>query len=292
MHIVIHVGAHKTASSLIQWYLHDHVETLADIGVRHVLRTEMKRLAGWGTVVEREPQRLRSRLLEEMEAGGHVVIASHEDIMGHPFVSGHGELYPHAPRLARSLREACDGLDVRVVLYVRPIESFVESYYVQTVQQGGTATFREWFDTLDGEPFSWEPMVRGLDEAFGPDAVALGDFREIRQGQNAFLRSFLDRCQAPAPETIDYEQVRNASVSARGLEMARAVNPLTRDLREHRRTRRFIQEHFSNQHEERARPMPDEIRERLREQHHAEYERLAERARAARLPAEPERPIP
>lgn len=284
MHTVLHVGAHKTGTSLVQWYVRDHLDQLQALGIRHVLRTEMKGLAGSGTIVEEHPDRLRRRLDEELAAGGVGVLASSEDVLGPPFVPGHTGLYPQARRFAEALRVACEGLDVRVVLYLRPVDEFVESYYVQTVQQGSTQAFEPWYDALDEAALSWEPMVEALDDVFGADRVALGDFREIRDGQDAFLRRFLVRARLPVPEEVSYDRVRNPSVSARGLEMARTINPLVRGRDENLAVRRFIQRNFSNRTEERARPMPDPVRARLRARRGEEYERLAERARSALAP--------
>ena len=46
--IVVHVGAHKTGTSLIQKYMRDKPEQLTPFGVRAVSRSDTNTLIGWG----------------------------------------------------------------------------------------------------------------------------------------------------------------------------------------------------------------------------------------------------
>ena len=134
--------------------------------------------------------------------------------------------------------------------------------------------------------------MEALEHAFGADRVIMGDFAEITAGQNQFLRQFMTRSGLPQPPTVDYERDHNPSISARGLQIALGINPHLNTARERRVTRLFLQKHFSNQVEDRARPMPADLRRSVTDQMAAEYERLAARAAAAlATPLEPP-PLP
>lgn len=284
MRTVLHLGAHKTGTSLIQKYLRDHPEERERLGLGLIPRSDMNHLIGSGQQLVEHPGRLRDRLETETAQPWTAVVASHEDALGPPFDHRVGPgLYPRAAATARLLADLCAEVgdaEVRIVYYVRPIEDFLESYYLQTVHQGGTRSFEEWVGDLDLEAIRWQPVVDALDAAFGPERVLLGDFREVAHGQSPFLRWFLERAGLPAPDDIDYPAARNRSLSDRGLRMALSVNPLLETREERKATRRFLQGHFNNHVEERARPMPAGLRERLAEQHGEEYARLAARARA------------
>ena len=281
MRVVIHVGAHKTGTSLVQRYFSDQPRKTLARGIGLITRDDASnRLVGWGDIVHEQPEALRSRLEEEMAKRPSVVFMSLENTLGRPFLTDRPGLYPDATRGAEGLAKACDGLDTHVVYYVRPIADFLESYYLQTVQQGATHSFREWYETLSG-PHSWAPAVRALDDAFGAERVLMGDFAEIAAGQNEFLQQFMTRAGLPQPPTVDYEPVRNRSLSARGLEIALAINPYLTSDGERRETRLFLQKHFSNQLEDRARPMPEDLRRSVQDETAAEYEALASRAATA-----------
>lgn len=286
MRVVIHVGAHKTGTSLVQKYYKDENEVIRDVGVSYIPRVDASELVGWGN---KPPEGLRSRLEEEAAKRPPVVLMSLENMLGRPFQPDRAGLYPDAAQGAEGLAKASDGFDAYVVFYVRPIADFLESYYLQTIHQGKWHTFTEWYETLTG-PHRWAPVVQTLEDAFGAERVILGDFSEIKAGQNQFLRQFMTRAGLPQPPTVDYEKIRNASVSARGLEIALALNPHLHDANERRMTRVFLQQHFSNQQEERARPMPEELRRSITAETAAEFETLA--ARAAADLATPRVPAP
>ena len=281
MRVVIHVGAHKTGTSLVQRYFSDQPQKTRALGIGLITREDASnRLVGWGDKVHDRPEDLRSRLEEEMAKQPSVVFMSLENTLGRPFLTDRPGLYPDATRGVEGLAKACDGFDTHVVYYVRPIVEFLESYYLQTVQQGAWHSFQDWYGTLDG-PHTWTPAVSALDETFGADRVLMGDFAEIALGQNEFLQQFMTRAGLPQPPTVDYDLVRNRSLSARGLEIALSINPHLSSASERRETRLFLQKHFSNQLEDRARPMPEDLRRSIEAETAAEYEALAARAAAA-----------
>jgi hypothetical protein len=291
MRVVIHVGAHKTGTSLVQRYFNVDAERNQALGIGFIERADISLLLGWGN---KPPELLRGRLEEEAARRPSVILTSHENTLGRPFMPDRAGLYPDATQGAESLAKACDGFDTHVVFYVRPIADFLESFYLQTIHQGAWHSFPEWYESLTGT-HAWTPAVEALEHAFGAERVILGDFAEISAGQNQFLRQFMIRAGIPQPSTIDYERVHNPSISARGLQIALGINPHLHNARERRVTRLFLQKNFSNQVEDRARPMPADLRQSITDQMASEYERLAARAAAALatplepppLPAEP-----
>jgi hypothetical protein len=282
MHVVLHVGAHKTGTSLIQKYYRDNRRQIVRLGIAYVSRTDTNRLIGWGDVTAERPEVLRDRVRAEAAARPAAVLVSHENSLGSPLVERRSGLYPDTEQLAQGLRRACEGFSPRIVFYVRPQEAFIESYYLQTIHQGKFHSFNEWYQGIDEASLRWMPVVDALDRVFGPENVAVGDFGEIAEGQGEFLRTFMRRARLPEPVSVDYAPVRNASVSARGLELALAMNPHLETLRERRAARRFLQGTFSNRTGERARPMPDDVRTALVEMWESEADALAERAEASR----------
>jgi hypothetical protein len=288
MRLVIHVGAHKTGTSLVQKYFRDKPRITQALGIAQISRTDGDLLVDWGQYLHERPEGLRSRLEEEAAKGPSVILFSHENTLGQPFLPDRAGLYPDAARCAEALAAICDGFDTYVVFYVRPMADFLESYYIQTVQEGLTHSFEEWYGSLIG-PHRWTPTVEALDRAFGADRVIMGDFTEMSAGQNQFMRQFMTRTGIPRPPIVEYKPIRNPSISARGVAIALDINQYLHDDDERMLVRRFLQEHFSNQVEDRARPMPEELRRSVTDETAAEFERLAARA-AASLATPPEPP--
>jgi len=281
MSTVLHVGAHKTGTSLIQKYFRDRIEDFDQDAVMAIPRSDTNRLIGWGEIPQEHPLRLRRRIEAELLKGPEVVLVSHENALGRPFMDDKVGLYPECAETANALAAATEGLDVSIVFYVRPVADFVESYYLQTIHEGAWHSFDEWFRNIDASQLSWRPVIDALDSAFGGDRSVIGDFNEVKVGQNEFLTSFMRRAGIRSPSTVRYKPRRNSSISSEGLEIARNINPHVVSKEQRVATRKFLQEHFSNVGGERARPMPAEIRSYLDSQFSPEYELLAERSRSS-----------
>jgi hypothetical protein len=275
--VVLHVGAHKTGTSLIQRFFEARPGFCQRHQIHCIRRSETNRLIGWGTRLESNPDGLRDRIREECERAGPygMVLLSHENSLGRPFLAGQPGLYPEADRWAQVLRSALPDVQPRVIFYLRPLAAYVESYYLQTVQEGASHSFAEWETaTVDVANVSWKPVVDALVKHFGQENVDLGDFRELEQGQDEFLRGFIGRLGIDLAVAPHYARIRNRSLSARGLQMALAINPMLRTLRERKSMRRYLQANFNNADDERARPMPDELRLALDNRDKAEYDAL------------------
>lgn len=292
MQVILHIGAHKTGTSLVQKFFRDSPELTASMNLACIERDETDQLIGWGDRLIQEPELLRSRLETELANGPAALLLSHENTLGQPFSPDRPGLYPDAPVMAEALATLCAELEPYVVFYIRALPDFVESYYLQTIHEGASHGFEEWYRGLDPGSFKWTPTVEALDAAFGADRVILGDFADIAHGQNEFLRRFIARVGLPMPAEVRYAPVRNPSISDRGLRIALEINRHLRNTEERRVTRKFLQRHFSNRRGRRAAPMPDQVRQSLAEQAAAEERALAARAAAALDGPAPAAPAP
>ncbi len=265
--VALHPGAHKTGTSLIQKFMRDRPQEMQQMRAVAIPRADCSTLIGWGQVPRDRPELLREAVLAA--AGGQgsptpargrhpsrwwrsaprpprTVIVSHENSLGPPFRGRTPGLYPSARECAQAIASSIGEMDLRVIYYIRSQEDFLESYYLQTVHQGGTATFEEWVSQLDVPSLSWAPAVTALGEVFGAGRVMVRDFAEIRRGQNEFLSSFLRSCDPGLDPSVDYRPRRNISVSQQGLDLALAMNPLLRTPEERKAVRTFLQANFSN----------------------------------------------
>lgn len=273
--VVYHVGAHKTGTSLVQSYLAQNRRALRKQDLtylaRGVLETWVRGIDGESD----ERDGLSRKLAEAFERRPNgVVVASYENTLGIPFVAKRTGLYPKAAERAAALREVLAPYSAKVVLSIRPQASFLESYYIQTVQQGGYQTFDDWFGKLDRKALSWRPTIDALVTAFGREHVEVIDFGTIRNGALAYLRNFLDRVD-PDVRLDDAEAPRdNASLSDKGLRIALAANPHLTDKDERIALRRFLQEHFPNTRYPRPVLLSEAQRARLDERYTAEYEEI------------------
>lgn len=299
--IALHLGAHKTGTSLLQKYMRDRPLQMARLRLASVPRTTNGDLIGWGKTAIRHPERLRNALLAAgrgsvaepgegrrarlagVVRGGwraRTVIMSNENALGRPFdASGTPGLYPHAAAAAKGLAGSVGDLQPRIIYYIRSQDEYLESYYLQTIHQGGTAAFSEWIERIDVTSISWVPVVEALADAFGEDRVIVHDFAEIAQGQNRFIEAFLRSCDPGVDPVVSYEPRRNISISQRGLDLALAMNPLLETAEERHNVRVFLQANFNNTTSARPVLLNAEKKAGLRDRYESENRELVRRYR-------------
>jgi hypothetical protein len=273
----LHIGAHKTATSVVQHWMNQNQALHRPAGLQYLRREELSRLIGWGERLIADPAPLAARLARfNTDPRFRVLLGSYENVLGRPFPrGGGGALYPNAERNIHALDRALGRSRCKILLSIRPQPEFVESYYLQTVHQGSHQVFSEWVKSIDLDRLSWRPVVTALHAAFGGARVEVIDFRLVKRGDEAFVRHLLDRVDPTLKVPIGVLRgPQNRSISAQGLDLALAVNPLLRTPAERHALRRFLQQNFSNVDSPRPTLFDPTEKARLWEQYRAEYEEL------------------
>ncbi len=246
----IHVGAHKTGTSLLQRYLEKQPETYRGHGVDFVVRDEMSALASWGNALVDHPELLRTRLRAfATDPTRRALFGSYENLLGRPFSPTTPGLYPKAERnltALRSITAASPEVETKVFCSIRRQSSFVESYYLQAVHEGSAQAFDQWLAGIDLSRLSWRPIVSAMIELFGPEQVEVVDFATLKQGQGRYIGRFMRVLDPDFDDSFDPSKRHNQSVSEQGLRMALAANPFVQGAEERRRLRKFLQRNFSN----------------------------------------------
>ncbi|WP_264214793.1 hypothetical protein [Leisingera thetidis] len=276
--LVAHLGAHKTATSLVQKYFKAKRKYYLKQEVLALTRGEVSPYISWGDQILEDPGKLNGFLHEKAAAApGCSLLLSNENALGRPFKTRPG-LYPDHGKIIDGLPAALEGFRPRIVYSIRPPWEFLESYYLQMVHQGYYQTFNQYIGDLDLAKLSWTPIIERLQQAFGKENVSVMDFGLIRQGQEVFLKEFISRNlpEGVVPD-LEYDAVHNASISDRGLQMALRVNPLLRPG-ETGVVRRFLQEHFSNRTEPRPLLMSEQQKSELKARYEDEYNALVQQS--------------
>lgn len=287
---MFHVGAHKTGTTLVQQCLKAHAKVLyRRHRVRYVPRPELAPLLGWGERLTTDPDGFQALLADfAADRRARVLLASYDNLCGHPFVTNRPGLYPDAPVHLNALRAQLAGLDPTILLSVRPQHELIESYYLQHVNLGGATPFAEWLRRIDLDALSWQPLVSSLHATFGAPAVRLIDFRRLRDGAEAFVRHVLAEAGVAADLRIDprWFAPHNPSLSAPGLELALELNRRFHDPRERAVVRSYLQRHYSNAaRPERPQLLPAALRAELVDRYGAEYDALFGAVSRPRQPA-------
>ena len=88
------------------------------------------------------------------------------------------DMYRSASARGLELSAALRGVDYRVVVFVRPVHSWLESSFVQLIQQGESPVEDSFFDRLGGpDSVGWHGVLEDLEAAFGPDRLIVLPYR-------------------------------------------------------------------------------------------------------------------
>lgn len=267
--VIIHAGAPKTGTTLIQVYLlnyfqHDDyfylnpdiindsgfLERVHGLHDRPVDLLELARGAGWKR--------------------GQTLVISHEALLGYGELRsiGHenyfyGSMRDNARRL-QALLAACD---IEVVYYVRRQDEFIVSFYLEHLgycYRDMTIDFDDFLSVQEPEKMSWLRRLDELAEVFGGERVHFGLFDEIKAGPSAYVANFMRRIGVSvAAEDIPELGRERPSLSAEAYELAMTAMKLSLDEAAADKLFEFLRTHFSNRTHHKAKLLSAEKREWL-----------------------------
>ncbi|WP_417465771.1 hypothetical protein [Kordiimonas sp.] len=233
--IILHLGAPKTGTTSLQYYLSENREVLESAGVVYP-----ERMIQGGQVdplhthlvqmrTRRNPEvafdGARARLAALFEASGaHSLLLSNESLLGEPYHEDKPGFFPHHEKWIGELARLFDGYEVQVIYFIRNFATFLPSYYVQYVRKGGTKTLREFCDHVTEDDLSWCPLIKGLQIAFGPDNVRIFEHAALREHPAQEVRDVFGRYAPELPDFCASSYNQNPSVGNNILAVYRLLN--------------------------------------------------------------------
>ncbi|MCG7625980.1 hypothetical protein [Epibacterium sp. Ofav1-8] len=246
MTVFVHLGAHKTGSTLLQ----------------NVLFTNRGALRRQKVVYQRGPGRhpfwhyfqdgdqaefarrciaMRERFQVNAATFRHVIFSS-ETVFGPSDLIGASRLYRDAPWALDALQKMLEGLDIQIIFYVRRQDSFIESCFLNRIQTLATSPhlnhvtmirdgrlddFQAYFAQIQPEALSWYDLVGEMVDRFGYRRVTIRPFETIERGRAAFVRCFLESFCDPNMLDLGGGIYENRSFSAEAMAQFLALAPET-----------------------------------------------------------------
>lgn len=281
MRIYVHLGVHKTATTLIQNFLHKNEKKLKKHRISSMLLRECMTMVGpWAKgLAKRDAAEFQNHIKGIADSGTQSLVISCEDLIGSPFPGGRkAGLYPNASENMQGFYDLLgDRYTIHPIIYLRPQAEFIQSWYLQLVNKGSDETFPRWFERQKNANFSWEPLVSGLDR-ISNGMLKVRDFRSISNGSTKYAEDFCHFFNGPANLEMPKTKIQNPGLGDKGLELALKINKMLTQA-ERMKVRRFLQKNFSNK--DYPRPVlftPEEI-ENVNGRYREEYERILSRFR-------------
>ena len=273
----VHIGAHKTGTSLLQGILSNIAPRLARVGTVYDPASR-----GLGAFVknnsplsDEQVEQCRAEIRRRQPAGAEQVVWSSESLFGSLF-GGYSNIGDVANDLARIVEGLFDS--VTIVAYTRAQEQLVESTYQQHIKQGGQQGFQEFMDGLGGSPYRWDGLLDRYADIFGREHLCVRPFESIRDPEVDFVGEYMECLGVPLKFQVDVSQlpVSNPSLSNAGLEILRRSSSVLDD-QERYRLREFLERSFARRPGERLEAFPLEQREKLMQAYRESNEALFEK---------------
>lgn len=224
--LILHIGTHKTGSSLIQAALIKHssqlkkenIIVLPDFEFAHEL---MKVKTYDDKYVQLGKQYLRGILPKKIKTKNYTFVMSFEGFSGNPL-----EGYSNSMIIAQILHEIFTDFSTTIVVYLRRQDQFIESLYTQQIHNGGSQSFKEFLSVIKKVTFNWHLLVENYATFFEKRniIVKLYDHKYINKN-NALINDFAKIIGAKCIKNFESKSSQNYGYSRDALELARICNP-------------------------------------------------------------------
>lgn len=232
MKFVIHIGANKTGSTLLQEYVMPklsnelaarHIYYSNEIG--HLLGMHVQRPAPQAKMAPNKAVAKAKEIaavvssIKRKDPNTKCIIVSREKFFGNPRSK---KPFDNIGIIASDIKQMLEGHDVKIVAYVRRQDTYIESNYQTGVKMGSTDTFDEFTQRVDIHGYRWDELLDQYAECFGKDNLYVFPYEDLLTAPDQFYRNFLSPLQSYfSPIELP---VVNPGLTSAGLEKIRQKN--------------------------------------------------------------------
>lgn len=195
---VVHVGTHKTGTSIIQRFFSSNRVILARQGVNFLRlpSAARKQLSNASLSDEAAAESFANSLRFAIKRAQVTIGPARQNrcclISWEGFCGDALNGYSNAPILARRLRIALAGQKAKIILYIRRQDDFLESMYSQFIRQAKDFSFSSYLEEArPGVGFDWSRLCSAFAQEFGKDSLAVRRYqRSSLPEKDSILRDF------------------------------------------------------------------------------------------------------
>ena len=231
--LYLHIGTHKTGTSAIQMTLHNINDTLKSMDYRWIEESywlykrftpeEINGVVSYIESLTLFPQRN--------------LIFSSEGYSG-----GLAHDVAIVEQKAEILGKILSGFNVKVILYLRRQDQFIESMYSQGIHEGNCYTFEQYInEAIDYKNLDWQKLIDIFALHFGDKNIIVRPYEQNQFYQNNIINDFFS-CIG-LKDKIQFSQLPkfNKSYSHRSVRIARYMNSILSTQEEKDQIRSILQ---------------------------------------------------
>ena len=203
MKIFIHLGVHKTATTLLQKSLQLNRNVLLKNGVgiivrdsNKIIKNQLRLFVKKKSSISEAQSRIKKFLDTAKNKGVNKIIISDENLLDAPpsvYFKRNGELrfYPKAKTNIEKLKSLFDGLDITWLIYSREQHSLIPSLYKDGLKYFRySCTLFEFYDNINFEKFRFDRLIASLNEVVKNDRILVKNYESIINNVERFILDF------------------------------------------------------------------------------------------------------
>jgi hypothetical protein len=223
--LFLHIGTPKTGTSALQWFFFHNRPRLKELGITYpdfgIVDDCHHRIGASFHHPDVRPAYIQYKDMLTLEEYAEMLKAIEGDVLISSELISHGYL-------ASKLREAIGDVDIRVVVYLRRQDSFLESWYNQEVKLLSGEGIREFYERAGGLLDYRLGILEGWAAVWGVENVVVRAYEKKRFAAQHICDDFVEHVfgwKRPEDFAMPPSDV-NPGLSADALEYKRAVNTL------------------------------------------------------------------
>ena len=153
--LFLHIGLHKTGTSSLQESLiknknflkNENIIVLSDLPNMIELSKEKP---SNDSLVKKCILELNEKISRYNSTKPIKIIISNEGLSGNPYKG-----YQNTKGIAENLSKITNGINTKVIIYLRKQDEFIESLYIQSIKEGKTHDFNKFLQSFKRNTFDW-----------------------------------------------------------------------------------------------------------------------------------------
>jgi len=226
--LFLHIGTHKTGTSAIQFVLRNNNEILRKHGLAY-LKLSRKKIRSLTEYNPSHVNSFRKNFLLECnrfnQQGEFSFIISDEALSGNTDC-----YYRNIDVIAKSFQEITKGFLVKIIVYLRSQDQFIQSAYTQKIHQGESYSFKEFLNSFPIDALNWKKLLDIYAEYFGKQNLIprVYDDQLLLDGRGV-LNDFAKIINCEELASTKQIKYKNKGYSRDSVELARLLNPKLND---------------------------------------------------------------
>lgn len=226
--IYLHIGTHKTGTSALQSAFRQINNKLRKEGICYLGKPKYFAEIGTATtasndIIQNTVTELKVKMRRENLFGRNKFIISSEKFSGDPHKG-----YKNSDTIAEIWRNITDLLDVnvKIIVYLRRQDRFIQSLYTQQIHQGKSFSFSEFIDKFDSNSFNWQLLLSHYESSFSRSQLIVRPYSKYNlPDKNSLFHDFASIIGSRKLKSFNRNKVSNKGYSKDALEIARLINP-------------------------------------------------------------------